>query len=707
MKIKNNESQQVDEVTLFNMIMPSIEDYFNYFKLLSIPREQYVSIIKKIISSTITRYKEDEYVDLVVDQIKEVLSSSFQALSKDEIEKLLSNYINDSFSNSKEYKKALTSLASLNKLFEAFSYFPDKELIISLLKNNEKFNNTITNYFNHNKKNIVTGNIDRVTENSITQIIVETYCELNNIKIEMVEEKIIPYDSDYYTDDSVKAYIRELYKKPLLTREEEISLAKRIKMGDEDAKTEFIERNLRLVASIARKYKTQKLDFLDLIQEGNIGLVKAAERFDISKGFRFSTYATWWIRQFINRAISDTDKTIRIPVYLIEKISKLYILKKDMSSKLGREPTTQELAKKMKLDIEKVEELEKLMDMSNPVSLDQTVSDSEKSDSSETELSNFIPSEVDVEEEVLQKTLRDQFDIIFNSGDFNQREIDIIKERFGFYDEEKTLEEVAAKYNLTRERIRQVEEKALRKLRNPKFRKNLEAYRDLPNDKYIFNNTQSIGKQALDSYGNAKRNDKKITYNQSTTMSELLDMIKEKCNFSETEIFVIELKFGLIDGMPKDNQSIAKLLGLSGKKANTMIHGMLEKIYFYDELKDLLDECILRANYKSTTKSEGLEVARKISLICNLDDLEEILLAKRYGFENGTYQSPESISQMLGCSKVKYSRGISKIISKLKMKSNSKASELFKLYNVGYLPDSIEEFELKKAKTKMKIRTKS
>ena len=276
MKIKNNESQQVDEVTLFNMIMPSIEDYFNYFKLLSIPREQYVSIIKEIISSTITRYKEDEYVDLVVDQIKEVLSSNFQALSKDEIEKLLSNYINDSFSNSKEYKKALTSLANLNKLFEAFTYFPDKELIISLLKNNEKFNNTITNYFNHNKKNIVTGNIDRVTENSITQIIVETYCELNNIKIEMVEEKLIPYDSDYYTDDSVKAYIRELYKKPLLTREEEISLAKRIKMGDEDAKTEFIERNLRLVASIARKYKTQKLDFLDLIQEGNIGLVKAA-----------------------------------------------------------------------------------------------------------------------------------------------------------------------------------------------------------------------------------------------------------------------------------------------------------------------------------------------------------------------------------------------------------------------------------------------
>ena len=168
--------------------------------------------------------------------------------------------------------------------------------------------------------------------------------------------------------------------------------------------------------------------------------------------------------------------------------------------------------------------------------------------------------------------------------------------------------------------------------------------------------------------------------------------------------------------MPKDNQSIAKLLGLSGKKANTMIHGMLEKIYFYDELKDLLDECILRANYKSATKSEGLEVARKISLICNLDDvnktmyfddLEEILLAKRYCFENGTYQSPESITQVLGCSNVKYSRGISKIISKLKMKSNSKASELFKLYNVGYLPDSIEEFELEKAKTKKKIRTKS
>ena len=707
MKIKDNESQQVDEVTLFNMIMPSIEDYFNYFKLLSIPREQYVSIIKEIISSTITRYKEDEYVDLVVDQIKEVLSSKFQALSKDGIEKLLSNYINDSFSNSKEYKKALTSLASLNKLFEAFSYFPDKELIISLLKNNEKFNNTITNYFNHNKKNIVTGNIDRVTENSITQIIVETYCELNNIKIEMVEEKFIPYDSDYYTDNSVEAYLRELYKKPLLTREEEIALAKRIKMGDEDAKNEFVERNLRLVASIARKYKTQKLDLLDLIQEGNIGLVKAAERFDISKGFRFSTYATWWIRQSINRAISDTDKTIRIPVYLIEKISKLYILKKDMSSKPGREPTTKELAEKMKLDIEKVEELEKLMDMSNPASLDQPVSDSEKADSSETELSQFIPSEVDVEEEVLQQTLRDQFDVIFNSGDFNQREIDIIKERFGFYDDEKTLEEVGAKYNLTRERIRQVEEKALRKLRNPKFRKYLEAYRDLPNDKYIFNNTQSSGKQALDSYGNAKRNDKKITYNQSTPMSELLDMIKEKCNFSETEIFVIELKFGLIDGMPKDNQSIAKLLGLSGKKANTMIHGILEKIYFYDEFKDLLDECILRANYKSTTKSEGLEVARKIALICNLDDLEEMLLAKRYGFADGTYQSPESITQMLGCSKVKYSRGISKIISKLKMKSNSKASELFKLYNVGYLPDSIEEFELKKAKTKMKIRTKS
>ena len=271
-------------------------------------------------------------------------------------------------------------------------------------------------------------------------------------------------------DDPVRMYLREIGKIPLLTYDEELELAKRILEGDEEAKQKLAESNLRLVVSIAKKYVGRGMLFLDLIQEGNMGLIKAVEKFDYNKGFKFSTYATWWIRQAITRAIADQARTIRIPVHMVETINKLIRTSRHLLQQLGREPTPEEIAKEMEVPVEKVMEIQKIAQ--DPVSLETPIGEEDDS-----HLGDFIQDDDSPapQDSAAYTLLKEQLEEVMNT--LTPREAKVLKLRFGLEDgKARTLEEVGKEFQVTRERIRQIEAKALRKLRHPSRSKKLKDY---------------------------------------------------------------------------------------------------------------------------------------------------------------------------------------------------------------------------------------
>ena len=271
-------------------------------------------------------------------------------------------------------------------------------------------------------------------------------------------------------DDPVRMYLREIGRIPLLTYDEELDLAKKVLQGDEDAKQKLAESNLRLVVSIAKKYVGRGMLFLDLIQEGNMGLIKAVEKFDYTKGFKFSTYATWWIRQAITRAIADQARTIRIPVHMVETINKLIRTSRHLLQQLGREPTPEEIAAEMEIPVEKVIEIQKIAQ--DPVSLETPIGEEDDS-----HLGDFIQDDDSPapQDSAAYTMLREQLEEVMNT--LTPREAKVLKLRFGLEDgKSRTLEEVGREFQVTRERIRQIEAKALRKLRHPSRSKKLRDY---------------------------------------------------------------------------------------------------------------------------------------------------------------------------------------------------------------------------------------
>ena len=273
-------------------------------------------------------------------------------------------------------------------------------------------------------------------------------------------------------EDPVRMYLKEIGKVPLLSAEEEVDLAKRMELGDEEAKKRLAEANLRLVVSIAKRYVGRGMLFLDLIQEGNLGLIKAVEKFDYTKGYKFSTYATWWIRQAITRAIADQARTIRIPVHMVETINKLIRVQRQLLQELGREPHPEEIAEEMKLPVERVREIQKISQ--EPVSLETPIGEEEDS-----HLGDFIQDEnVPVPADAAAFTLlKEQLTEVLNT--LTEREQKVLRLRFGLDDgRARTLEEVGTEFDVTRERIRQIEAKALRKLRHPSRSRKLKDYLD-------------------------------------------------------------------------------------------------------------------------------------------------------------------------------------------------------------------------------------
>ncbi len=275
---------------------------------------------------------------------------------------------------------------------------------------------------------------------------------------------------DLTINDPVRMYLKEIGQIKLLTTEEELELADRIAQGDEQAKATLAEANLRLVVSIAKRYVGRGMLFLDLIQEGNIGLMKAVEKFDVTKGYKFSTYATWWIRQAITRAIADQARTIRVPVHMVETINKLARVERQLTLELNREPTEEELAKKMGTSVEKIRDIYKISQ--EPVSLEIPIGEEDDS-----HLGDFIPDETNMSPEdfAVNELLKDEISEVLLT--LTEREEKVIRLRFGLEDgRPRTLEEVGQLFGVTRERIRQIEAKALRKLRHPSRSRKLKDY---------------------------------------------------------------------------------------------------------------------------------------------------------------------------------------------------------------------------------------
>lgn len=360
-------------------------------------------------------------------------------------------------------------LAELLSMAKEKKYVLESQEIIDFFKDINLDNKKLEKIYDYLEKQGV--DVLRFTEDKeLDDFLLEPDEEELENEEENLENIDLSVPDNIGVDDPVRMYLKEIGKVPLLTLEEEIELAKRMDEGDEEARKQLSEANLRLVVSIAKRYVGRGMHFLDLIQEGNLGLIKAVEKFDYKKGYKFSTYATWWIRQAITRSIADQARTIRIPVHMVETINRLIRAQRQLIQDLGREPTQEELSEYMKIPVEKVRAVQKIA--MEPVSLETPIGEEDDS-----HLGDFIPDDnMPIPMDAAAYTLlREQ--ILEVLGSLTDREQKVLRLRFGLDDgRSRTLEEVGKEFNVTRERIRQIEAKALRKLRHPSRSRKLKDY---------------------------------------------------------------------------------------------------------------------------------------------------------------------------------------------------------------------------------------
>jgi len=409
-------------------------------------------------------YIKNKIIDSINEKIKKDLETEKQLL-------IINNYVNKYFNNHIDVKSSRNNLRKLDHFMKLYELDINPNVLFKLLNENKLFSSTIEIIVNMYYDQIVSGNLGILFDNDKISLLIETYCMLSDIEINNLNDD---YNESAPLPDSITQYLREIGKISVLSSEEEIELAKKVAAGDDYAREKFIESNLKLVVNVAKKYVGRGLDILDLIQEGNIGLTTAVEKFDINFGCRFSTYATWWIRQSILRAIEEKSRIVRIPTHMHAKITKFREVETKLELEYNREPTLKEIAEKMRISEEMAEKL--LQMQAEPVSLNKLVKEEDGA-----ELGDFILTfEDDTVDQELMKT-----DIckLFINCKLDSREIMVLSLRYGFNGETPlTLEAIGKMMNLTRERVRQIELKAFRKIRNSKYITSLIVYADKPGE---------------------------------------------------------------------------------------------------------------------------------------------------------------------------------------------------------------------------------
>ncbi len=479
MKLNLNDIKKMDSKQIYNLLLPIINKLYLSFEYADISSEDYEKLVLKEISDSKKIYKSNkDYTDYIKRKIKfhlyEIIKEKLFNLETSFT--LLNNYINKKLVNVSNSKDAIQNFKKLSDFLGTYNYIPNPDLLINLINENVNFNKMITLIFNEYHDQIISGKAEEIFYDSLLLSVIDAYCMLNNIEIDDVENINEDYDSSIINSTSIiNTYLKEIGRIPVLSKEEERKLFVRINEGDSEAKDLFIKSNLKLVVSIAKKYTDRGLSLLDLIQEGNLGLMLAVDKYDVNKGFKFSTYATHWIRQAITRSIANKGRNVRISAHMYEKISQYKQIVTKMEDKLVRNPTIKEIAKEMDLSVSDVSMLRNFQ--VDTVSLNTYVGEDE-----ESELEDFIPSNSDTPEEIfMNDSLQSQVKILFEKCKLRPNEIDVLMLRYGFNDKEPmTLEEIGEKYNVSRERIRQIQVGAIKKIRRSMYIKELAVYMNNP-----------------------------------------------------------------------------------------------------------------------------------------------------------------------------------------------------------------------------------
>ena len=475
-EIKNMTQHQLE-----SLLNPFIEKERLKYNYINLPQSIYLSKLKEIEDTMDFSDGEIDIESMIKNCSKRYIADTLE--EENQAIKVVSNFIKKNIKLKNKYQDNIISFEKIVNFFHDFNCFPPPNLLIELIDKNDTLNRILQDVVENNLEILQKYDIDSKFSDDISKNFIELYCLKNNIEIKKEDdiqeedytEFITNITNTVYTDDSVKMYLQEIHK-PILTKEQEKSLALRIRNGDEKAKELFIERNLRLVIKVARKYTGHGISFLDLIQEGNLGLIKAVDKFDVTKGYKFSTYATCWIRQSIQRSLGDKSRNIRLPIHLYEKVKKYELLKKELSLKFNREPTFEELSKKMRVSIDTIYKYERLEH--DTISLNMIVGDED------SELEDFISlSTESIDNQFIEENLKDVIENLLKNSHLTTKEIDILKLRFGIgTNDPKTLEEAGKIYGVSRERIRQIQEKALKKIRRSYNVKELAIYMDNPKE---------------------------------------------------------------------------------------------------------------------------------------------------------------------------------------------------------------------------------
>ncbi len=604
---------------MIKFIKPTVDDVYKSYSFIDIDKKEYEDLIKEVTDNI---KDTSDIKDQVIKITKSILINKVKNLilnSKTSF-KIINNYINQNLNNCNNYNDALNFFKSLSLFLSFNEYIPTPEIIIELLNKNLLFNKATDLIIEKNKKQILNGNIDKIFTNNLLILTIDTYCILNDIETNNYEEE--NSTNNLESLDILKQYLKEIGKYPILDSKQENQLALKIKQGDKEAKDLFIKSNLKLVVSIAKKYVGRGLALLDLVQDGNLGLMKAVDKFDVDKGYKFSTYATWWIRQSIARGIMDKSKTIKIPVHQYEKFLSYNKVINNLTMSLNRPPTLKEVASELNVKEDDIAYVYNLM--IDPISISVKVGEEK-----ETELSDFIESDdKPLEDLVGNKFLADSIEELFKEANLNEKEIQVLKLRFGFDNKKPlTLKEIAIQYGLTRERIRQIQENALFKLRKTKFIDGFEEYTSYPNKSlsYLKNIKETC-------HGNISYlNYKKYTAKPGTGNKKIQTIYqyfskytKEQINESlsqmtDQEIEVITLKYGPDLNKPVYNILADDEIRKRYKNAMAKLKRILSK---YDDLENeykanikVLKDFKWENIFNNLTKEEALIFCLKLGFI--------------------------------------------------------------------------------------------
>lgn len=581
-----------------------------------------------------------------------------------------------------------------------FNYLPTPDILLDIIGNNKLFFKSIELIVNKHKSEIISGNIEKIFDNSTIILIIESYCMLNNIEIKE-NYYIVPNeynDSTLEMTDNINAYLLETRKRKLLSKEEERELAIKVKQGDAKARELLIESNLRLVVSIARKYLWRGLSFLDLIQEGNIGLMTAVDKYDVERGLKFSTYATHCIRQAIARAVADKSRNIRIPVHLYEKIRIYKKVVANLEAKLNRKPTINDIANEMGISVSEVTKLHKLQ--ADTVSINTLIVDDDG-----VELESFIPASEETPEDIaIDGTIQYEVRKLLQDCNLKQIEIEILMLRFGFGDREPmTLEEIGKKYKITRERVRQIESNAFMKIRRSKYIKPLAEYMQNP-DKSLerieefrkrYRETGNSNKAFLKDDVITKREENEEMAKLQTIYQYFKDYTKEQVDImllklSEEERNLITLRYGedlsnpvsakltkeqtykfyglLIPKMkrllanpnnekkPREKKPRKKQNSIINEQSTTIIAETKETSIKKEEINTEEDITTIpndNSEKENVSKEDCLKVLELLrtptfsQMMSVLSVKESVIISLKLGYIDGKYFSTESIAEFL------------------------------------------------------------